>query len=200
MSPDPSLALLERWRKEGDEQAAGDLYARYVGRLIGLARSQMSGKLTRRVDAEDVVQSACKSFFVRVRDGRLELKPGKDLWQLLAAITMHKLYAQLEHHTAGKRSLRREEEQRTDGSISIVPIEAVAHDPTPGEALALAEEMERALASLAPHHRQMVTLRLEGHTLPEIATLSGRTERMVRVVLTDFGKHLQERLRGFAGG
>lgn len=188
-----SLELLARWRRDADQEAAAALFVRYASRLIALARSQLSPKLARRVDAEDVVQSVCRTFFVRVRDGRLEIQPDSNLWQLLAAITLHKVFGQLEHHTAGKRSLRHE-----TGS-GYLPLDAVAEDPSPSEIAAVEDERDHALQRLSPLHRRMVELRLEEHTHAEIATETGRSERMVRLVLSRFGRQLQERLRELAG-
>ena len=62
MVDDESIELLDRVR-QGDEQAATELFDRYVERLIRLAQSRLSAKLRRRVDAEDVVQSVYRSFF-----------------------------------------------------------------------------------------------------------------------------------------
>ena len=194
MADAPSLELLGRWREHADQRAAEELFHRYAGRLIALARSRMPSRLGRRVDPDDVVQSAVRSFFVRVRDGRLIVQPDSELWQLLAAITMHKLFSQVEHHTAGKRSVAREQETPSGESVCIVPVEAVANDPTPDDAAALREELEKALSPLKPKHRQMVELRLEGHTQPEIAEKTGYTERMVGEVLRKFGVRLKEQL------
>jgi RNA polymerase sigma-70 factor (ECF subfamily) len=142
-----------------------------------------------------VVLSAWRTFFVRVRDGRIEVQPGHDLWHLLATITLHKMGRHLEHHTAGKRSIQREQEQGPDDSLCLVSVEAVARDPLPEEELALQEELEAALAPLAPTHRQIVELRLAGCTQPEIARQVGRTERLVRLVLTEFAHAFQQRLQ-----
>ena len=189
-----SLALLQRWRETADEEAAADLFHRYVGRLVALARRQISPQLARRVDAEDVVQSACRSFFVRVRDGRLEVRPGSDLWDLLAAITTHKVFGQLARHTAGKRSLRREQELHDDDGSICLPVDALARDPTPEEVAIVTEEWRQAVKPLSPLHQRMVELRLEGYSQIEIAAQTLRSERMVRVVLSEFGTRLQERL------
>jgi RNA polymerase sigma-70 factor (ECF subfamily) len=190
-----TLVLLARWRDRGDESAAEELFQRYVTRLTALARARISRRLGRRLDAEDVVLSAWRSFFVRVRDGRIEVQPGHDLWQLLATITLHKMVRHLEHHTAGKRSIQREQERRPEDSVCLAPVEAVAHDPSPEDELALQEELEAALAPLSAKHRQIVELRLAGCTQPEIARQVGRTERLVRLVLTEFARTFQDRLQ-----
>src|SRR5262245_5701318 len=73
--------LVARWR-QGDQQAAAELFHRYASRLTALARSQLSGQLAHRIDPEDVVQSVCRCFFADTREGRYELQRGGDLWRL----------------------------------------------------------------------------------------------------------------------
>jgi RNA polymerase sigma-70 factor, ECF subfamily len=197
MRDTPTLDLLANWRA-GSDAAASELYRRYADRLIAFARSRLSAKLTRRVAPEDVVQSACRTFFLRARDGRLQVTPGTDCWQLLVAITLRKVLAQVEYHTAAKRSVSREETGGADDSISLAPVEALAADPSPASVMALGEELEAALAQLKSLHRQMVELQLQGYTPTEIAERTGRTDRMVRIVLGDFAERLKERLRAAA--
>src|SRR5262245_54743172 len=75
----------------GRSQAADQLFNRYVERLVALARSHMSPSLRTREDEEDVVQSVCRSFFTRAREGQYILQRSGDLWRLLAAITLNKV-------------------------------------------------------------------------------------------------------------
>src|SRR5438270_12519197 len=78
----PSADLMARWR-DGDEEAAEQLFHRYAERLLALARSRMSVWLAGHVDPEDVVQSAYRSFFTGARAGRFALERNGDLWRLL---------------------------------------------------------------------------------------------------------------------
>src|SRR5262249_18756127 len=96
--------LLARWR-QGDQQAAHELFQRYAARLVALARSRLSSKLSHRIEPEDVVQSAYRSFFGDARDGRYDLQRGGDLWRLLVAITLNKLHDQMRRHTTKKRRI-----------------------------------------------------------------------------------------------
>src|SRR5271156_4863230 len=82
-------SLMACWR-EGDQQAAADLFRRYASRLIALVRSRLSSKLPCRIDPEDVVLSAYRSFFGDAREGHFEIRHGGNLWQLLVTITLHK--------------------------------------------------------------------------------------------------------------
>ena len=185
----PSADLVMRWR-EGDQGAADEIFGRYAERLLALARSRLSAKLSRHIDPEDVVQSACRSFFVGARDGRYVLKHSGDLWRLLVAITVHKLQHQLERRTAGKRDLAREASQ--DDGRNRGTAETLAREPTPAEATALADMVENLLRPLEPLERQIVTLRLDGYSLEEIAQQIRRSERTVRRVLEQFKESLQK--------
>src|SRR5262245_4565831 len=78
-----SADLLARWQ-QGDEAAAAALYARYAGRLHALARRRLTPQLARRLDPDDVVQSACRSFFTGARAGRYVVRNDEELWRLLA--------------------------------------------------------------------------------------------------------------------
>jgi RNA polymerase sigma factor (sigma-70 family) len=196
---DPESAeLLARWR-EGEQQAATELVERFTERLLALARSQLSEKLARRIDPEDVVQSAYRSFFVAARADRYELRRKGDLWQLLAAITMHKLHHQVARHTAGKRALHREEVLGDTGSLRGRETELMARTPTPLEAAALVDELEFALRQLSPLHRQIVEMRLQGYSLQEIASATDRSERRVRWVLEQLKGQLRQRDQQYIG-
>ena len=169
-----------RWQG-GDQQAAEELFLRYAERLVALARSRLSAKLSRHLDPEDVVQSAYRSFFSGARNGRFVLRQSGDLWRLLVAITLHKLRHKVERHTAGKRSLNRELQQDKD-SFTLAD-EVLAREPTPAEAAALADTLEHVLRDLEPRQRHMVEMRLQGYQLEEIAKSVRRSERTVRRVL-----------------
>ena len=61
-----------------------------------------------------------------------------------------------------------------------MPADVQAREPTPLEALALADEVEQLMRALGPLERQMVEMRLQGYNLDEIRAAAGRTERTVR--------------------
>jgi RNA polymerase sigma factor (sigma-70 family) len=177
----PSAELLNQFCK-GEPAAAAALHERYVARLVALARSRLSDSLAARVDAEDVVQSAYRSFFVRARAGEFQLHASGDLWRLLARITLRKLYRQAEHHTAQRRSVAREQAaspNRSDDSDAF----AASREPTPAEAAALADEIAHIMRRLNELQRQVLELRLQEHTIDEIAAHLGRSERTVRRTL-----------------
>src|SRR3954451_25488557 len=98
---------MERLR-DGEDAAARVVFARYTRQLIALARQRLDDRLAGKVDAEDVVQSAYKSFFVRQRAGQLEVGNWKSLWGLLTVIMLRKVADRAAHFRAEKRNARRE--------------------------------------------------------------------------------------------
>jgi RNA polymerase sigma-70 factor (ECF subfamily) len=186
-----SMALLVRWR-EGDQEAARLLFDRYAARLIGLARAHLPARMGRRMDSEDVVQSVFRSFFVAAqRDEGYHLERSGDLWRLLATMTMHRLRRQIEHHTAQKRSFRREHEPAP--GWADLPVESLTGDPSPEEAVALADELEQIMRPLDPVRRRMLELRLQDYTFDEIASATRRSERTVRRCLEEIKQELERR-------
>jgi len=179
---------VDRWRS-GDQQAAAQLFHRYADRLIVLARSRLPAKLAGRVDAEDVVQSVYRCFFAEARAGRYDLQRGGDLWHLLVTITLHKVLNQIGRNTADKRACDRERRlDNADGPVN----EALAREPSPVEALALADEVEQLMGRLTPLQRQVLELRLQGHNQAEIAAATRRTERTVRRLLDQVKEQLRQ--------
>lgn len=196
--PDPideSIRLFERYRTD-DSQAADELFQRYVTRLTGLVRARMSPKLTKRLDAEDIVQSAYRSFFHGADQGKFELKRGGDLWRLLAAITLNKLGKQIERHLAAKRDIGAE----LSGTGSTTPAEyhAPSREPSAEDEVLLQEEVALLTSNLNDEQQQMLTMRLAGYRIEEIAVEVNRSERTVRRLLDKIKATMQERLDTFS--
>jgi RNA polymerase sigma factor (sigma-70 family) len=185
-----SAELLRRCR-DGDEDAAEEIFRRYVERLTRLARSRLSPRLAGRTDPEDVVLSAWRSFFVGARAGRFSLGRSGDLWRLLVSITMHKLYRQARRHTAERRCVAVEQSlERT--AEEWLP--ADGREPTPDEAITLADELEAVLSRLDACGRRVLELRLQGESLATIAADTGCSERTVRRLLAQIRELLAGRL------
>ena len=195
MVTDESIELLDRVR-QGDEQAATDLFDRYVERLIGLAQRRLSGKLRRRIDAEDVVQSVYRSFFSNAQDGRYALHQSGDLWRLLAAVTINKVRNQARHGKAAKRSVEAEQSAIGGDSMMGISPEAVCRDPSPAELGALLEEIEAEMSDLSRLKREIVELRLQGRSNEEIAQQACCTERTVQRTLRQLKERLEQKLLG----
>jgi RNA polymerase sigma factor (sigma-70 family) len=192
MTADASGDLLARWR-EGDQQAAAELFGRYVNRLVALARSRLSQRLTHRIDPEDVVQSVYRSFFAGAREGRYHLERGGDLWRLLVAITFYKLNDQVKRNTCRKRSPGQERSFGTEDSLPGIQVQLLSREPSPEEAAALAEEVESLMRGVEPLHRRILELRLQGYNIFEIAAATHCGERTVHRVLKRIKQQVEDR-------
>ena len=89
-SPSP-VGIWVSQLKDGDPQAAQQLWNTYFFRMVKVARCKLHGAPARMADEEDVALSAFKSFCRGTRDGRFtELQDHEDPWPLLLALTTHK--------------------------------------------------------------------------------------------------------------
>jgi RNA polymerase sigma factor (sigma-70 family) len=192
-SHEDSAELLRRYR-QGDQQAAEIMFTRYLHRLVALAHSRLSARLARRIDPEDIVQSAYRSFFLNARDGRYALEHSGDLWRLLVVITLNKLRQKVEYHTAAKRRFNQELSGRGGDLMLGVGVDVLQRDPSPQETLAVLEEIQQLTARLDPLQKQIVELRLQGYRIEEIADEVQRSERTVRRVMDKIKQRLEHRL------
>lgn len=163
-------------------------FDRFTRRLIGLARTHLNERLQHKIDPEDVVQSAYKSFIDRYGgDDARPFEQGADgLWSLLTLITLRKCADRIRYHKAGRRDVAREVGADADNDFEPWR-EAAGREPTPEHAAALAETVEQILRDLSPAERPVVEMSLQGYSTQEISERLGRAERSVR--------RLRERLR-----
>ncbi len=182
-----SRHLVDLWRA-GDQKAAQALFDRYADRLLALARRRLSQRLASRVDAEDVVQSVFRTFFVRAKEGQYQLQHQDDLSKLLVRITVHKTLRQVEFHKAAKRDPGLETAQADPSHDRLQ--EVLDGEPTPEAAVAFVDQLEHFMAKLRPDEREILELRMQGLSNEEIAKKLGTYDRKIRRVL--------ERVRGLA--
>jgi RNA polymerase sigma-70 factor (ECF subfamily) len=180
--------------RAGDEAAAREVFQRFVGKLVPFARRQFDAVLRRKVDPEDVVQSAYKSFFHRYGAGQLEVRDWGKLWGLLTMITLRKCLDRVEYHRAERRDVRREATARPGGPATEPWWEAMAREPTPEQAAVLAETVGQLVSGLEEGERPVLELSLQGYTTQEISEQLGRPERSVRRLREQVRKQLERRL------
>ena len=176
--------------RAGDDEAASRLFHRYARRLVGLASRKLALGLRRKVDPEDVVQSVFRSFFVRHADGQYELQDWDSLWAILTVITVRKSINQGKFHTRERRDAYREVASPAAGD-SHSGWELAASDPTPEEALMLAETVDHLMQQHDERDREIVTLALQGFSVREISEQVHYAERTVRRVLQRVREYLE---------
>ncbi len=193
MTDEQSRTLLRRWQA-GDEHAAELIFNRYVERLIALAKVRLSPKLRRRIDPEDVVNSAYRSFFRVAGEEHDRINQYDNLWKLLAGFTIKKLLGQAEFHAAGKRAIAKEIQLNPTTSCNIDP-ELLARDPAPSQGVAIVEEVSNLMRRIEPFHREILERRLQGMSVKEIALEVDRTESTVRRILGRIRDDMAARLQ-----
>ena len=130
MSEQDSFADLMGRLRAGDPGAAAAVFRRFSQRLIVLARARLESTVGAREEAEDVLQSVFRSFFVRQRQGQFELPDWDSLWTLLTVITVRKCGNRVEYFHAARRDVSRERPLAAATS-SGGGWHALAREPTP---------------------------------------------------------------------
>jgi RNA polymerase sigma-70 factor, ECF subfamily len=173
----------------GEDSAARDVFHRFAGRLVALARRRVSRRFAYRVDPEDVVQSAFKSFFVRQREGTLRPRDWDGVWSLLVLITVRKCVDRVDYLRAGRRDVLRE---ATCSGGEEPPWQfALDREPSPEEAAALAETLESLFRAVDDGDRPVLELSLQGYSAAEIGLRLGRALRSVQRLREQIRKRLE---------
>jgi RNA polymerase sigma-70 factor (ECF subfamily) len=175
--PDSFLDLMTRLRG-GEDDAAEAVFRRFLEPLIGVARTHLGRLLRSKVDPEDVVQSAYRSFFLRARQGQFEWTSWDGLWRLLARITVCKCVNRMAFFRMQKRDATREASTADENLMQRV----IDSTPTAEQAAILVETTADLLRGLDADSRPILELLLQGHTVQEVSSQTGWAERTVRRV------------------
>lgn len=187
-------SLLRRFQS-GEKDAATHLYLKYAKRLQGLARTQSSYDLARRVDAEDIVQSVFRTFFRRAKEGHYQIPDGEELWRLLLVITLNKVRSLGVYHQAAKRDVR-----RTSDAENIQSINNIEDWKDESALTVLKSVIDDVLKKLSPLQQEMVKLRIDGFEISEIAKRVQRSKRSVERSLQGFRESLRKMIEEDSNG
>lgn len=177
-------SLVEQIRS-GAPEAANELYKRYSRRLFGLADGQMSERVRRLAEPEDIVQSAFRSLFRGVYSGAYQAPEGCSLWQLLAVIAMNKV----------RRKASRDKSVQAALAFGALSIEGTVIDvPDPRESEGLENALKEVMEYLRPAEQDVVRLRVQGFTVEEISEKLSRSRRTVERTLQQARESLADHL------
>ena len=135
--------------REGSPEAADVVFRRFAARLIGLARLNLDARVRQKVDPEDIVQSVLKSFFWRHADGQFELDDWDSLWRLLVVITLRKCGREVKRFFGPHHDVRQEMKRPRSKEDSRRSWQLVDPEPTPAEAVRLADLVEQCMKDLS---------------------------------------------------
>jgi RNA polymerase sigma-70 factor (ECF subfamily) len=190
----PFKALMDLLRS-GDQAAAELVVKKYARRLIGLAAARLPAPVRAKEDEDDAVQSAFKSFFNRQKAGEFEPEDWDALGTLLTYLTVCKVDRRIRKYLAEKRDVRRESAADSGGENDDRPKwEAASPDPTADEKAVAEETLRELLKHLPAADRTVLTMRLQGYQITEIAAQVGKDERTVYRVLAAVREHVTELL------
>ncbi|MFT7630273.1 MAG: RNA polymerase sigma factor (sigma-70 family) [Mariniblastus sp.] len=154
--------------RDGNPEAAREIWEACYPRLVLLARKRLEGLSRKMKDEEDVALSALKSFFKAAEMGRFpDLRDADDLWRLLCSMTIRKAI-----------DVRRYEGRRPalgESHLGNPNIEKGGLHELPADvdeaafAERISEELEHRLAELAPDLRELAIAKLEGYSNAEIS-------------------------------
>lgn len=152
--------------KDGNRDAAQQLWERYYQRLVDLARSRLNRRqVGADSDESDVAQSAFASFYKAAEDGRFpQLADSADLWHLLITIAHRKIVRRLRYANAAKR--KGQGPTTPDLDLDALP----GSEPTPDFCVAAIESFNELMKQLdSATLRAVAIMRMEGYVNQEIA-------------------------------
>jgi RNA polymerase sigma factor (sigma-70 family) len=194
-SDDPVTVWIDELRS-ADDAAAQKIWNHFVSRLYELGRKKLRPETRRVYDEEDAAQSAFHSVCIGIRAGRFpDLHDRDSLWRLLVVITARKVAHRQRYDRQERRDVRRTVSEeifaKSAQESAFAGLDAVClREPTADFAAEFVETCERLFEDLKdPALRQVVTLRMEGHTDSEIAETLNCSRRTVQRRLEVIRRH-----------
>lgn len=192
VSQSHSVTRLIEDLKVGREDAATQLWNRYFGQMVTLAKHRLGNAERRVSDEEDLAASVFFALCDGAANERFDqLRNRNDLWMLLVAITSNKAVDQVRRQTTQKRGAGRVRGLSglisPNASTDLQAQEIFSDEPSPEMLASMDDQLKNLMGLLRDDkQRRIVQLRLAGYSNPEIAKevqISLRSvERKVEVV------------------
>ena len=133
------------------------------------------------------MQSVFRTFFRRVAHGEYTVPEGSELWNLFLVIALNKIRkVGVRNHAARRNARRTVSVQEGDAGAVTADDTAALHS--------LRLTIDDVLVGLPDDMRQVVSLRMEGYEVAEIAKRTGRARRSVERMLQKFRTALASEL------
>ncbi len=182
--------LLLAAARSGDETAMQRLVSQYEPELRIVARHRLGPALRPHLDTIDLVQSVHRSLLIGLRANRFDISSPEKLIGLAVTIVRRKAAKHWRHLKRQQRLSSRDEacDDFVDTMLSLqTPQTDISADVATQEVLA------QWLAGLDNIEKQLITMRLEGHSTAEVAKALELDPDVLRVKLSRLRKRLRER-------
>lgn len=181
--------LVKRW-KDGDQDAAAELFRRYQQRLLRLVESHLNEKFRSRLGADELLNSIFGSAFRVTRQGALEFRDETGFWKWLVTVALHKMFKRIAYESAAKRDPDRQVagEFQLDSYVA----ERSGQLPTLAEVVETADLLETINERLDERQREVLRRTLEGFSQKQISDDLGVNDRTIRRDMTAIREVAQE--------
>lgn len=190
--------------RRGDETAIRDLLQSFGDDVRRMVRARLPRVLRSQFDSMDFVQEVWQSVFVR--DGESEPEPepepaasgrfdnAQHLRAYVAGVVRNKVFQEHRRRTQTRKyDLAREEPLHGHHPGREGPRDLPAPDPTPSQNVQAQDRWDQLLAGRSPREAQVIDLRRQGLTFPEISEQTGLHDRTVRRIIDDARRRLEAR-------
>ena len=167
-----------------DQQAARNIYERFIDQLVRLAAKRLNHKLGSQADPESVAISVFESFFDRQAKGEFSLHNWGMVLGLLSHITFRKCLNRNRDLMAQKRN-----------ATGVVPFEEwqkAASGPGPEQEVMVQDLLEFAMSVFDEEEREVIEAYMQGSTTEAVANQKQFSKRTVQRILERFRARVQE--------
>jgi RNA polymerase sigma factor (sigma-70 family) len=167
---------------DGDAAAAERVFVEFEPYLRKAIRRQLRGRLRQKFDSADILQSVWVDLLRGFRERGWRFADADQLRGFLFVATRNRLIDRSRKYQNASREESLGEDER--------PGKLVSSHPRPSETVQAADLWNQLLESCPPEHRTLLYLRREGHSLAEIAAITGLHRDSVRRILRTLAGHV----------
>lgn len=187
-SDDEPVSVWIEQLSNANQEAAQRVWEHFCQKLLAFARKRIESSTRRVYDEEDAAISAFRSLCHGIESQRFpEVTDRDNLWALLVIITGRKILNRHRYEHQQRRNIAKtipDSVLRDAGSSDKFASDIAglrSKEPTPEFSAEVADTSEFLLSLLPePDLRQIVVLKLEGHTNEEVADAMSVTRRTVQ--------------------
>jgi RNA polymerase sigma-70 factor (ECF subfamily) len=185
MTADPLDALLEGLCS-GDVDAAERVFIAYEPILRKVVRRRLPVQLRPKFDSLDIVQSIWADLLEGFRSAGWRFTDAAHLRAFLIRVTRNRFIDRCRQHRA---ALEREQPLDAQVDAQLPP----APQPAPSEIAQANDLWQQLLTHCPPAYRNLLTMRRQGLSVPDIAARCGLHEDSIRRILRDLARQMSRR-------